>query len=603
MDTAAALAIIIGVGIGAQWLAWRLRLPSILLLLLAGIALGPGLRVLDPDRLLGPLVFPFVSLAVALILFEGGLNLDFKEIASVRQVVVRLVTLGALATWAVCGLAAALLLGFSPGLAVLMGAVLIVTGPTVVLPLLRHVQPTARVRAVLEWEGIVIDPIGAIVALLVADALAARRATPGPLPIALGVAETIVAGAVPGLLAAGLLVLILRRYWAPETLDSPLTVALVLGAFTVANLLQPEGGLVAVTVMGIALANQRWAVVRPIAEFKENLRVLLLACLFIVLAARLTPGDLTQPGLAGLLFLAAVMFVARPACVLISTVRSELRWGERLFMCWIAPRGVVAASVSSLFALQLARAGVPGAERLVPATFLVIIGTVLIYGLTATSVARLLREKLPPAQGLLVLGAHRGARAVAAAVKAAGIPVLLVDTNAEQIAAARAEGLRCYHGNILAEHVPEHLPLDGIGRLIALTRNDEVNALAAVRFREVFGRTEVYQLAPHDVPGVAGEAVSTHLRGRVLFAAPLTFAELDRRLATGARVEALPPDGATPEPDGAAPPVPLFAVRGEELTVLTPEPSSRPRPRQTVIALVGGEAVAPSAAPAAAARR
>ena len=589
-DVLLAVAGIVVLGIGAQLLAARVRLPSILVLLIFGFIAGPVTGFLKPDDLFRELLFPLVSVSVALILYEGGLSLKLADLPKVGGVVRNLILLGALITWAVATAAAHLIFGLEWGLATLLGAVLVVTGPTVIGPMLRHIRPAGSVGPILMWEGIVIDPIGAVLAVLVFEAIGGGGAGTTTTHFALAVMKTIVLGGGFGLLAAALLTLLIHRYWIPDFLQSAVSLMLVVAAFTGANVLQHESGLLAVTVMGIALANQKYADIRHIVEFKENLRVLLISALFILLAARLQPSDLTSVAVSGALLVAVLVLIARPLAAFIATIRSGLPRNERLFLAWMAPRGIVAAAVSSVFAIRLQAIGYAGAEVLVPITFIVIIGTVAIYGLTSPLAAYRLGVADPNPQGLLLVGAHGWARALARLLQEKGFRILLVDSNRDHIAAARMAGLPTYSGSILAEYAMTEMRLGGIGRLLALTPNDWVNALAVQRFTSVFGRAECYQLPPQGEPA-GKQALHKHLHGRWLFATGMTDAELERRFTAGATVKATP---LSEEFDFAAfqslygeSAVPLFVVTETgKLKVVTADQALEPRPGQTLISLV-----------------
>ena len=306
------LASIVVLGIAAQWLSWRLRMPAILLLLVVGFVAGPVTGFLHPDELLGDLVFPIVSLSVAVILFEGGLSLNVAELRDVGRVIGRLLTVGALVTWVLSTAFAMLLLDLPGELALLFGAVLVVTGPTVIIPLLRHIRPTPRVGSAVKWEGIVNDPVGAILGVLVFEAIIAGGVEAGLNVVIVGMMKAVFIGTGAGMLAAGLVVLLLDRHWIPDYLESPVALGLVVMAYAVANRVQLESGLLAVTVMGSTLASQKRVSVRNIVEFKENLRVLLIAALFIILAARLPLTDPDYFSAGSLLFLAALILVVRP---------------------------------------------------------------------------------------------------------------------------------------------------------------------------------------------------------------------------------------------------------------------------------------------------
>ncbi len=531
-DILLGLASIVVLGIAAQWLAWRLKLPSILFLLVVGFLAGPVAGFIDPDALLGDLLFPIVSLSVAVILFEGGLSLKISELGEIGRVIRNLISVGVLITWALAGFLAFAVLGFAFPLAALLGAVFVVTGPTVIVPLLRHIQPEGRIGSTVKWEGIVNDPIGAILAVLVFEVIVAGGFEQGASVAAIGIFRAATVGGILGLAGAGVIVLLLKKHWVPDFLQNPIALAIVLLVFTSSNLLQEESGLLTVTLMGSALASQRIVTVKHIVQFKENLGVLLLSTLFIILAARLPTQDPVYTSATSYVFLAGLIVVVRPVSVAISTLGSNLNWKERVLLGFMAPRGIVAAAVASLFALKLVEEGYADAERLVPVTFLVIVGTVAVYGLSAPAVARWLGLANPNPQGLLFVGASPWVRELAQLLVSEKVHVALVDTNYGNASAARRAGLRAHYMNILAEGAMEDLELDGIGRLLAVTPNDEVNALAALRFEDVFGRAGVFQLRPQ--AGKSTEPLARHLGGRLLFNEQATYTHLAERFAHGA---------------------------------------------------------------------
>jgi NhaP-type Na+/H+ or K+/H+ antiporter len=450
------------------------------------------------------------------------------------------VSLGVLLSWAITAVAARFLLGFDWPLAALLGAILVVTGPTVIGPLLRHLRLRGRVGAILRWEAIVIDPVGAMLAFLVYTVVGVGRAHGAVLEVIADVARALAAGGAIGLAGAAVLIWGFRRYWIPDPLHNAVSLAVLLAAHTLANLVQQEAGLLAATVMGIALANQRSVAVRHLVEFKENLAVLLVSALFIILAARLRPEDITRINADGLAFVAVLVLLARPLAVLICASGSKLERRERLFLACMAPRGIVAASVSAVFALEMTAAGYEQAERLVPVTFLVIVVTVALYGLSAAPLARRLGLAQPDPQGTLLVGAHPWARALAESLRDHGCAILLVDSDWANVSAARLAGLPVHYGSILAEHTLTETDLSALGRLAALTANDEVNALATLRFIEVFGRGAVYQL-PFQAPAEGRrEAVPLEQRGRLLFGAGMTYPRLVERFGEQPALKATP---------------------------------------------------------------
>jgi NhaP-type Na+/H+ or K+/H+ antiporter len=595
------MALVVVLGISAQWIAWRMRIPAILLLLIFGCMAGPGLewlgrysrhfhRLIDPDHLLGGLLLPGVSLSVAVILFEGGLTLSMAELRQAGGVILKLVSMGALATWVVTLLAGLFILRMELHLATLLGAILVVTGPTVIGPLLRHVRPIGQVGPILKWEGIVIDPIGALLAVVVFEAIPQTHFQTATAIVLSSVARTVLVGGLAGVIAASVLVLMLRRHMIPDYLQSPLALMLVVASFTGANIVQSESGLFATTIMGIALANQKFARVQHILEFKENLTVLLVSSLFILLGARLRLEDLAKLDWRILAFIAALVLIARPACVAVATIRSGLKMKERVFLAAMAPRGIVAAAVSSVFALRLQEESYSGSELLVPYTFAVIIGTVAVYGLSSPWVAKRLELANPARRGFLLAGANALARALASAIQKEGYPVILVDTNLDNLSAARLSGLPTFYGSILSQFVLDRIELGGIGRLLAITPNEEVNSLAAVHFARVFGSDEVYQLAPEKPQEGRTTKVTHHLRGRTLFAATATYRALAESVAAGGLVRKTPLtrefDWARFKQTTGAGTIPLFLVdETGQIILFTPDAPVTPRAGQAVVTL------------------
>lgn len=532
------LAAIIVLGIVAQWLAWRLHLPAILLLLIFGIMAGPVSGILNPDELFGDLLFPFVSVSVAIIIFEGGLSLRIFELRRVGSVVRNLITIGILITWSLVALAAYLVVGLQPAPAILLGAILVVSGPTVIIPLLRHVRPMRNIGSIIKWEGIVNDPIGAILAVLVFEVILSGGMREGSSLAIWGVVKAVIAGGMIGLAGASAMVILLKRYLIPDFLQSPVALMLVVICYTASNAILTESGLLAVTIMGIALANQKFVSIRDITEFKESLRVILISSLFIILASRLTFEQLSLFNAANWVFVGILIVIIRPVAVFASAFGSDLKWRERLFLAWVAPRGIVAAAVISIFAIRLAEIGIPNGESLMPLTFQVIIGTVAIYGITAPFVARWLKVARPDPQGVLFAGAQPWVQKIANALKAEGFEVATVDSNWENITAARSDGLTGYYANILSENLLQDIQLDGIGRLLALIPNDEVNSLATLHFEDIFGRSEVYQLPLSSKSSVESRgAMPKHLRGRFLFDKKATCDYLKARFRAGAVVK------------------------------------------------------------------
>ncbi len=538
------IAVIVGAGIGAQWLAQVLRLPSIVLMLGAGALVGPVLGWVDPDALLGDLLTPLVSLAVAIILLEGGLTLRARELTSERTVILRFITVGAVVTLAVGTLAAFLFLDVSLEVAVLLGAILVVSGPTVVGPLLRQIRPHGAVGQILKWESILIDPIGVLLATIVLEVVIARDvaqagggAGPGVASVVGQVAAFVGIGVGIGLASALLIAPLLRWHVVPDRLQNSMILAMSLVAFVLSNEVAAESGLLTVTVIGLALANQRWVEVSHTREFKENLVVLVLPAVFVVLAARLDLEQVAAVGwpIAGLV--AVLVLIGRPLATWASTSPSTLTVREQGFLAWLAPRGVVAALVASLFAEDLIEHGVRGAELLVPASFGVIGATAIIYGLSSPWVARRLGLADSDPQGILILGAGPVERKIGTALDAAGVDVVLAATSRAHEAEARLSGLRTHFGDLLADDPTNEIDLRGLGRVLAITQNHEFNSLAALHFREDFGRSDVYQLHPtSDVNSLGTETMP----GRPLFREGASYEYLAERFIGNERVFVTP---------------------------------------------------------------
>ncbi|HQT43325.1 MAG TPA: sodium:proton antiporter [Halothiobacillus sp.] len=536
-----ALTGIIVAGIAAQWLAWRAKVPAILFLLIIGVFLGPVTGWLQPDLLLGDLLFPFVSLAVAVILFEGSLTLQFAQLRGVGGFVWRLVSIGALVSWGVASAAAHYFVGLDWSMAALFGALVVVTGPTVIVPLLRIVRPTQKIATVLRWESIVIDPIGAVLAVLVFEFIVTRM-SPAHAGTGLSVVISpfltlISVGLALGLAGGYLLGIALRQHWLPEYLINVVVLATVLAVFTASNVAAEESGLLAVTVMGILLANMRGVPLADVLHFKESLTILFISGLFILLAARIHPAMFSAVGFGALLVLLAIQFIAQPLKVWLSAIGSGLNWREKLMIAWIGPRGIVAAAISGLFALKLDQQGVPGAEVLVPLTFIIIVGTVVSASLTARPLAMYLGVALPEDRGVLMVGINAFSRMLAQALKKQGYRVVLADANYADIRQARMEGLETFYGNPVSEAADRRLDLVGLGRLFAVSAQPEINNLAAIRYRHEFGAGNVFVLkTPQELTGSAQQRLSTTFSGRAMFGEQASLGDLLQLIEQGAEI-------------------------------------------------------------------
>ncbi|MDH3654475.1 MAG: cation:proton antiporter [Myxococcales bacterium] len=534
-ETINGIVTLVALGAGSQWIAWRLRIPSILVLLAVGFIAGPLTGFFAPDEVLGSLVFPFVALAAAVVLFEGGLTASWEEIKGVATPVRRLIVLGIPITWAILSTAGHYLLGLRVELALLLGAILVVTGPTVIGPLLRHARPRGSVGSVLKLEGIINDPIGAILAVLVFQGIRAEEIDRAFTVVSAGILKAALVSLLLGSVAAFLFVRFRERDVLPEFLHNAVVLPCALVVYAGANHIQEESGLLAVTIMGIALASQKRVSMEQSLEFTEHVRILLISTLFILLTARMQLSDITGLPIAALAFVAVVIFVARPASVLLSTVRSGLSVRERIFLGAMAPRGVVAAAVSSLFALELVETGYEEASILMPITFAVIALTVLTSGLSAVPLLRRLGLAQKKPQGVLIVGADRVGRTIAQALRQQGFPALLVDSDLGKVEEARSLGLEVVKGEVLSRRVLRSLDLDGIGYLLALTPNDDVNTLAAAHFLRLFGADNVYQIQPSSHRGRPMPGYASELQAHT-FAGGATLGKLEALAKSGGAV-------------------------------------------------------------------
>lgn len=578
-------------GISAQWLAWWLKLPAIVFLLLMGMIAGPMTGLVKPDALLGDLLFPVVSLGVAVILFEGSLTLRFRQIKGLGDAVRNLVTVGALFNWLAIGTATHYLLTMSWDMALLFGALVTVTGPTVIVPMLRTVRPTAKIAQVLRWESIIIDPLGALLAVLAFEFVAYEQEE----QMALLLGETIVLGVLAGVIGAYVLATILRRHLMPDYLHNVTALVLVLTVFSISNALLDESGLLAVTVMGIMLANMKGVHVDEILDFKENLSLLFISGLFIVLAARIDLNEFKVLDRNALLLLGVIMFLVRPAAVFISTVFANLNWREKTMIAWIGPRGIVAAAIAPLFVLKLEAFNYDQSQLLVPLTFAVILGTVVLQGFTARFLANWLKVSEPIPHGVLIVSAGKVARAIARMLKQQGYRIVLADTNWDHISAARMEGLETFFGNVVSEHADRHLDLVGIGRLFAMSRHPALNALACLRYQAEFGSNAVYSLKTSQEKNNAKKQTPTaqHRYPR-LFSEDVTYARLAELFEQGAQIRATSLtenfDFAVYRSRYGEGALPLFALdEKQNLHVFTADGRVRPMAGWTVISLLSGE--------------
>ncbi|MCC9306001.1 cation:proton antiporter [Kitasatospora sp. RB6PN24] len=541
--------ILLGIGltlvlaVGCQVLADRLRVPALVLLLPAGFTAGALTVVVNPVRLIGPAFTPLVSLAVAVILYDAGTGLDRRRLKGhTRRVVVRLIALGVPITWAGGLLFAELCFGLPYRAAVMLGAILVVSGPTVVGPLLAFVRPVERLQHILVWEGSLVDPVGGILGALVFHAVSAStRSHPAHKVVQfLESAGTGLAGGVVGVLALWLL---LGRLRLPEILGTSAQLAVVVGVAAVCDALRDDSGLLAAVLIGVGVRNVRGLDLPARSPFFENLVQLILGVLFVSISATITPASLRHLFLPTLGFIALLVLVVRPVVAAVSTLRTDLPRGERSFIGWMDPRGIVAASTAATFSASLAAKGVAGAAKILPITFLVIVGTVVLYAFTASPVAGRLGVRRAARARPLLVGGDPWAVDLGRAFADAGIDVLMWAGAGEQRDRIRRAGLELAPGELLAAATGEGAELEGVTAVLLLTDEDDFNALAATVLRGG-SQAGVYRTGP---PAGSHGVIAPFTGGEILFGPALSRAELDRRHAAGAVIITRPSDGAVPE--------------------------------------------------------
>ncbi len=520
------LALIGVLGIGAQWIAWRTGRPAIALMLIAGVLAGPVTGLIDPQRDFGALQQPIIKLAVAVILFEGGLSLSFRDLRHAGSAVLRLVLIGVPVGW-VLGTAAAFYgAGLPLGISALFGGILVVTGPTVIGPMLRTLRVPARVRDTLKWEGIVNDPIGALLAVAIYAYI--TYVGPDRSVVAIGF-DVAAATLVAGLIGAGAgfgLTTAFRRGYIPEYLKAPSVLVTVIAAFVAADLIKHETGLITVTVMGVVLANRQTQSTAALKHFKEDLAVLLISGVFIILSATLRWDVIERFQARFLIFLFLLLFVVRPVTVLVSLCFSRMPWRERLFIAWIAPRGVVAIAVTSLFALRLDDFGMMDADALVPLVFGVVVATIFAHGFSAGWVARRLGIDKGKGDGVLLVGANAFTTALGVALQGMGLKVTIADTAKFALRSARKRQLDVYRGDILDEVTQDTLDMLQFQQVIAATDSDSYNALVCADLGPEVGTDKLSQTGVDEDRRARG-------RGKVLLEGGETIDELQQRVAAG----------------------------------------------------------------------
>ena len=503
------LAGIVILGIVAQWVAWRMKLPAILPLILIGLLVGPlstlytedGSKLIEPvyngekGLFPGELLYHFVSLAISIILFEGGLTLKRSEVRNVGPMITKLITLGSAVTFFGAGIAAHFIFDLSWQISFLFSSLIIVTGPTVITPILRNIPLKKDVSAILKWEGILIDPIGALVAVLVFEFISVGEGQEYTMTALIEFGKILLFGFTFGFTFAHGLAFAIKKSLIPHYLLNVVSLSVVLLVYIESDIFAHESGLLAVVVMGLVMGNLNLPNLKELLYFKESLSVLLISILFILLAAHIDLEDLQliYSWKTAALF-AIIVFLIRPIGVFLSAQGSDLKFNEKVFISWVGPRGIVAAGIASLFGSKLIYRGEPGAEFITPLVFTIVLGTVLLNATTARPFAKLIGVFLTKSEGILIVGASKASRLIGRYLQRNNRHVVLIDSNESNIDKAQKAGLEAISANIYADNLTDNIELNDVGYLIAMTGNPDINKYAIEKFQEEFGENGSFRI-------------------------------------------------------------------------------------------------------------
>ncbi|MGB0906385.1 MAG: cation:proton antiporter [Maricaulaceae bacterium] len=550
------IALIGALGIGAQWLAWRLQRPAIVLMAIAGLIFGPLIGwvltwsalpeflsgflttvQLNPIEDFGDVYRPMIGIAVAIILFEGGLNLRFKDLGDASRAVGRMVYFAAPIVWVGGAVAARYLLNLEWDLSIMIGGLFVVTGPTVIMPLLRQAHLKSKPANVLKWEGIVNDPLGALFAVGGYEFIRFSQTDASMYGVFGKLIFAAVLGGVIGVISGIGLAWAFRRGHIPEYLKAPVVLAWVLFIYVMANNIADETGLLAVTALGMTMANTKFASMVEFRRFKETIAIILVSGVFVILTATLTPDTLTSfvSDWRIAAFVLAMMFIIRPAAVMLSTIKSGLTWKEALLIGWIQPRGIVAVAVAGLFAAELQALGRSDGEIFVPLAFALVFASVIAAGFTIGPVSKMLGQSEGGGDGVLIVGANPWSLGLAKALKDLDVGVLVADTNWRRLRGARLEGHATFYGEVLSENADYGLDHSAFNHVIAATPNDAYNALVCVEFAPELGRHRVFQVAGQEKDDSDGDGIAFTSRGRTLGTLGRSFDSLTRDWWSGWR--------------------------------------------------------------------
>lgn len=526
------LAFLVFAGIASQWIAWRFKIPAIALLLIVGLIAGPFTGFVIPSQDFGDIYKPAITLAVAIILFEGGLTLNFKEIRETSKAVRRIVIIGAPLTWLFGTLAGHYIGGLSWLTATILGAILIVTGPTVIMPLLRQAKLQPRAASLLRWEAIINDPLGALFAVLSFELFLVFNNVHNPETLFFDVIIALLM-ALPGAwLLAKAIVWLFTNGHIPEFLKAPFLLTIVVSASAVTNMVLEEAGLLTVTVLGVVLANSRIASLNEMKRFKETVTIILVSAVFILLTASLNLETLKSFGPQVFGFVIAILFLVRPLAIWLATINTGTTWQERVLVAMIAPRGIVAVAIAGLFGSALIEQGIQDGDKILVFTFAVVATTIVLHGFGLPFLAKFLNLKSTERPGILLIGSTPFTVGLAKQLENENIGSLLVDRNWYRLRRAKNEGLETYYGDVLSEDGHHAINLSNWQYVIAATDNDSYNALACTELAPEIGREFVYEIGARENRREKDELIFT-IGGKPLLTDGLEYSELNQKITSG----------------------------------------------------------------------
>mgnify|MGYP002719473727 FL=1 len=529
-------AVIIGLGIFSQWLAWRISWPTIVIMSLVGLFIGPGLNIVSPQEALGEFYKPIIAMAVALVLFEGSNSLNVKEINGVTKSVWRIITVGAFIAWILGSLAAHYIAGLSLGVSFVIGGIFIVTGPTVIIPLLRQAKLKPRTAAILKWEGIIVDPIGPLVALFAFEIVVVMQDHNGNLTdLAMFFVGAIVA-AIIGVIVGIFLSYVVKKQYIPEYMTTPVIFAMVLLSFALSEQVMHETGMLCVTVLGVILAKSKHFIstMRDVDHFAENMSMILTSTVFILITASLKRETIMEVfSIEIILFVLAMLFIVRPLSIVIATINTELSFKERALLGWIAPRGIVALTVSSYFASIMKTRGFEDAELIPAITFALVFITVCAHGFTLSPLAKMLGLAHEKSEGLLIIGANKFTYQFASFCKQQNIPVMVVDNNAKRLSIFEENGIEVHHGQILTEEKRLEMDLTEYSKVLCMTDSFVFNLLSYETLSKQFGTNNTFLLPVYLDETYKDETIPEFMKSHLLFKESAVFEDLIYKIKHG----------------------------------------------------------------------